>query len=57
MRSSRIGECMKTARAYPYTCDACCALVHGKTSVSNWRLQRNVFKHQCSDMNVHLNEE
>ena len=48
-----LGECMKIAKntgAHPFTCDACYALAHGKTSVLNRRLQRNsVLKHPRSE--------
>ena len=48
-----LGECMKTAKdsgTHPYTCDACNALAHGKSSVLNCRLQRNnVLKHPRSE--------
>ena len=48
-----LGECTKAAKdsgAHPYTCDACNALAHGKSSVLNRRLQRNnVLKHPRSE--------
>ena len=48
-----LGECMKAAKdvgAHPYTCDACNALAHGKSSVLNQRLLRNsVLKHPRSE--------
>ena len=48
-----LGKCMESAKdsgAHPYTCDACNALIHGKTSVLNRRLQRNqVLKYPRSE--------
>ena len=47
-----LGPCTKLERGdgpHPYTCDACNTLVHGQTSVLNWRLLRdNQLKHPCS---------
>ena len=42
LSGSPISECMKTAKdsgTHPYTCDACNAIAHGKSSVLNRHLQ------------------